>query len=343
MRLDGFRTSTDGKEGVANLTLALHKLGLPAPSARVRIAIRRWNWARNYKFPFRLVQFSAVTGLLVLYLHGLIWIYAQAIIYIDARFGNSAQGLGNSLIGNLTDNPFLSAITVFIVIAWQGFGLHALFTIFMAAPYGFATRLWSMEGPQRIKAVVARQNILAGRVESVVWAADRLRSQGNRRQAHNLNELFRKLRVFKRQILRLHQGSALPMSSRSRRLRQHQRLVVAAIVEAESRLDRAPLDELPTIVEISMKILERHLLGLNGALLPDEELKNVEPAKDWEPFRMVTAALLMAGTAIAVGFFDLPDPAITALLGATGLVSVSLMFGRGARSALDVVDIVRGQ
>ncbi|MFJ6705747.1 MULTISPECIES: hypothetical protein [unclassified Streptomyces] len=196
---------------------------------------------------------------------------------------------------------------------------------------------------RRSKSAMARQTVLIGRIAAVAISADRVRRMGVRNHAQNMNRLFRDLRTLKRQLARQHQSAYVPIfSARARRLRTHQRIVIAALEKIEKDLDRAPSESLKAVVVCILEIAENYSRGLYGALLAPDKLEGIEPGRDWEPLRLVLAATLIAGTAIAVSFFDMPDPAITALMGATGLISITLFYGRGARSALDVVDIVRG-
>lgn len=57
---------------------------------------------------------------------------------------------------------------------------------------------------------------------------------------------------------------------------------------------------------------------------------------------MVITALFIAGAAVAIAVLDLPDAATTALIGAAGILGVSLVYGRSARSAMDLIDVIRG-
>ncbi|MER6152013.1 hypothetical protein [Streptomyces hirsutus] len=240
--------------------------------------------------------------------------------------------------------PVLLAAFIATTLLLYTLVFHALFTLLFGIPYALAMRIMTVGvSSRRSKAAVARQTVLIGRIAAVAISADRVRRMGARNHAPNMNRLFRDLRVLKRQLARQHQSVYVPIfSARARRLRNHQRIVVAALNQIEQDLDRAPSDSLKAIVVCALEIAENYSRGLYGALLASDKLEGIEPGRDWEPLRLMLAAALIAATAIAVSFFDIPDPAITALLGATGLISITLLYGRGARSALDVVDIVRG-
>ncbi|MET9588757.1 hypothetical protein ABZY10_37890 [Streptomyces sp. NPDC006539] len=328
-------------------TDALAGLGLPPPGVHVRIALRRRHWSRDYLVPLALIQMSLVVAALVVYVRIAVW-FAETTLFVN-RLGRpdpaTRESSANYMTHQVSVNPIALFAFVFLVVL---IGLSAFWMAFIvcaAIPYGIAARVWRFgANRRRLKASVFRQTALIGRVHAVILAADRVRTQGSRKQAQNVNELFRTLSALKRQVGRAHQSYAVtPFTRRARRLREHQRLVVAAVEKAESQLDQAPLCALTPLVELVLKIADRHTKGWNAALLPEEDLQGLTPARDWEPLRMIAAAVFMAGTAVAVAFFDLPDPAITALLGTAGLVAVSILYGRGARSAFDVVDIVRGQ
>ncbi|MGW8744929.1 hypothetical protein [Streptomyces sp. NPDC055794] len=307
----------------------------------MRIALRRWVWARNYKIPIRFIHAALITGAIALYAQLWFW-YASAIITIASRY-KPEETASDSLRNTLGDMPVAFAALIALTILLYTYAFYIASTLVIAIPYAVAMRIMNIGvASRRSKAVVARQTVLIGRVAAVVISADRVSRLGSKNHARNMNRLFRDVRSLKRQIARQHQSAYVPLfSSRARRLRSHQRIVIAALTKAESELDCSP-QAINEIVEISLEITENYTRGLYGALLAPERLEGIEPARDWEPIRLALAALVIAAAAVAVSFFDMPDPAITALMGATGIVAITLLYGRGARSALDIVDTVRG-
>jgi hypothetical protein len=195
-----------------------------------------------------------------------------------------------------------------------------------------------------LKYNVASQNSLVGHIfEATLWA-DRIRSQGFTYRTYNIYRMLGETRLVKREIHKRYLvAGLLPFSVRSRRLRRHVRLVVAAVENAEAQLDEAPLEALTPLVNLLMEIASRHTQGLTGALLPVEDLEGLAPAHDWEPLRMALAALFMGGAAVAVSLFKMPDPAITTLLGAAGVLIASILYGRRVlEKAGEIVNLMRG-
>ncbi|MGW4674375.1 hypothetical protein [Streptomyces sp. NPDC004324] len=281
-------------------------------------------------------------ALIAVYLQFVFW-YLNVVNFLVNEYRPSkeeGQGFSDAISGV----PIVEAGLIGFTLLFLVWGLNVSLTLFFGIPYAIVMCVMAIGvNSRRSKAAVARQTVLIGRLAAVAISAERVRRLGARNHAINMNRLFRDLRAFKRQLVRQHQSAYVPMfSARARRLRDHQRIVVAAIGKIEQNLDRTPDESLKALVECALGIVENYYRGLYGALLPSDELEGIEPGRDWEPLRLTLAAILIAATAIAVTFFNIPDPAITALMGATGLISITLLYGRGARSALDVVDIVRG-
>ncbi|MFD0304752.1 hypothetical protein [Streptomyces sp. NPDC127119] len=278
-------------------------------------------------------------------LYAQIWVwYITAIKSIIDPKVNSGE-IGLSRFGeSLSKVPaFAFALIVFLFLCYI-YALYLISAMMVVFPYAFVSRVMSLgTASRRSKAAVARQTVLVGRVAVVVISANRMRREGFRKRPQNVNRLVGDVGSLKRQIAHQHQSVYVPiMSARARRLRNHQRVVIAALGKVEEDLDRNPIDASRKLAEFSIEIAERYAKGLYGALLSSEEIEGIDPVRDWEPFRLIVAAVVIAGAAIAVAFFDIPDPAITALMGAAGLIAITLLYGRGARSALDVVDVVRG-
>ena len=101
---------------------------------------------------------------------------------------------------------------------------------------------------------------------------------------------------------------------------------------------------LPALAETLLRIANSYSSGKIGELLPAAEVESLTPARsrDLEPFKMMLTALMLSGSALLVTLLDLPDAAITSLIGAMGIIAVSLVYGANARRGLEVLDSVRG-
>ncbi|MEU9413281.1 hypothetical protein AB0E08_47385 [Streptomyces sp. NPDC048281] len=75
----------------------------------------------------------------------------------------------------------------------------------------------------------------------------------------------------------------LPVGShRRRQLKRHAGLVVAALRQAEGRIDVEGAAVIPELARLLMKIADRYVQGHLGALLDNEELTGLEAVRDWE-------------------------------------------------------------
>ncbi|MCM1971336.1 hypothetical protein [Streptomyces sp. G1] len=110
----------------------------------------------------------------------------------------------------------------------------------------------------------------------------------------------RTLREAERAVLRgpARSGSAPRSSPRRKQLRLHARLVVAALRQAELRLDTDPLQGAKELSRMLISVAENCSLGRLGALLPEEDLKDLQPVRDRTALK---ETLHLAGALALVG------------------------------------------
>lgn len=123
------------------------------------------------------------------------------------------------------------------------------------------------------------------------------------RHAH-VNRVSRTLRSSERSLLLgpSRFGSAPRSSPRRKQLRLHARLVVAALRQAELRLDTDPVQGAKELSRMLLSVAENYSLGRLGALLPEEDLKDLQPVRDRTALKEtlhLAAALALVG---AVGW-----------------------------------------
>ncbi|MFE3991553.1 hypothetical protein ACFXPW_07625 [Streptomyces goshikiensis] len=97
-------------------------------------------------------------------------------------------------------------------------------------------------------------------------------------------------------------GSAPRSSPRRKQLKLHARLVVAALRQAELRLDTDPVEGAKELARLLVSVTDNYASGRLGALLPEEDLKDLEPVADRTALREtlhLVCALLVIG---AVGW-----------------------------------------
>ncbi|MFD5006235.1 hypothetical protein ACFWMV_25365 [Streptomyces mutabilis] len=137
-------------------------------------------------------------------------------------------------------------------------------------------------------------------------------------------------------------GSVPLLSHRRKRLKEHQRKVVAALQDLEAQLDQTSGDALQEPAEALLTVADRYCQGRSGALLDEEQLTGIPRQRSWDVLRYLIALALAAGgiTAIAVTKV-VPESAEPYVI--VVVVSFVLIFGRGFRRAIDVIGVIAGQ
>ncbi|MFF3466228.1 hypothetical protein ACWCQN_09755 [Streptomyces sp. NPDC001984] len=196
-----------------------------------------------------------------------------------------------------------------------------------------------------------RETVLFRRCEPVALCAKAIsscvavKSASWRRRPRALRHMARALRRVEPEILALHRttGHLTVRSHRRRQLKQHAGLVVAALRGAEARVDRDGDVALAQLAAMVQTVAERIAVGRIGALLDEEDLDDsLRPVRDWEPFKLVVAALLIAGAAVGINFVHLPAGADTYVIGACGIFVLTLLYGRRVQQFLDLLSTLRG-
>ncbi|MGW1771990.1 hypothetical protein [Streptomyces sp. NPDC002104] len=120
------------------------------------------------------------------------------------------------------------------------------------------------------------------------------------RPAH-VDAVSRSVRAAERAILRgpTQYGSASRSSPRRKQLGLHARLVVAALRQAELRLDTDPVQGAKDLSRMLISVAENYSTGRLGALLPEEDLKDLQPVRDRTALKEtlhLAGALALVGT-----------------------------------------------
>ncbi|MFF9364455.1 hypothetical protein [Streptomyces griseoluteus] len=131
-------------------------------------------------------------------------------------------------------------------------------------------------------------------------------------------------------------------SHRRRALKKHAGLVVAALRAAEAKIDTVGPDALTEVAKILVTIADRYCQGRPGALLDESELTDLQPAKDREPLRAAAVAVLIVAMTVGAALFGVAAEAMPVLIGAFGMVAVTVVYGRRARQMTDMIGTIRG-
>lgn len=145
-------------------------------------------------------------------------------------------------------------------------------------------------------------------------------------------------------ILRI-PGSSRSLPYRSHRkagLRRHSKLVIAALQQAERKLDTDRDQALKEIADLMLTICERYVDGRIGALLDESQLSGLEPVASREWLRLLMAVVLTVSCAWGIALLGLPSSAVPYVMGGVGLLCFTAVFGQRSGRSLDLLDSVRG-
>ncbi|MGW0845913.1 hypothetical protein ACWD26_38415 [Streptomyces sp. NPDC002787] len=132
-------------------------------------------------------------------------------------------------------------------------------------------------------------------------------------------------------------------SHRRNELKKHAHLVVSQLRSAEARIDSEGDAALTPLASLLMKIAGRFIEGRIGALLDEADFEaELTPVRDWEPLRLASAAVLIAGCAVGVSLLSVPEGVATYLIGGCGVAIIALLYGRRVHNLLGLLDTIRG-
>lgn len=326
------------ERAISHLEADLRALGLPQASRPIRVGLR----ARHDGHGTRPWLFF-LSGLVLVN-----WIGAIADNVVNGTIPNTYLKIAansthrwrgwNGDSGNFTTAVLRpTGIAVFGMTLYLTFLLAPIILPLAAArgdawSLSRATRMWRRFEPVHL---IARSISACVRVRSASW----------RRRPRELRRLARTLSVMETEIMRVHRSSGhLPMRSHRRHeLRRHAGLVVAALRRAEARIDEEGTAAIPGLASLLMTVADRIAVGRIGALLDPHDLpSDLTPVRDWEPFRLAVAAVLITASGVGVGLLNLPDGADAYVVGGSGIVVLTLLYGRRAQQLLDLVSTIRG-
>lgn len=332
-------------KAIREMNEALLTLGVPIfPTGRTRVLIRRYYASTPGMW--------GALGSLFVFLYIPLLLLRVNVALADAMFrlaDDPPFGLepGDLALAALWDtvsgsDPFWFSVTItltlsaliVVVIVLGGIGLFVSVIL-----------RWQMD---RLKGNSGSSHYIAAGIAGAVHvAAVACRSApGSPKQQRQLRHLTESLHSVYAGILRtsdIHEA-VYRRSRRRGRLRDHHLKVIAALQEKEMAIDVDVHAALPDLAEALTRIVNAYSEGRIGQLLPVSEIDHLAPAEiaKGEHIKMVVVAVLLGGCGILVSFLDLPDTATTSLIGAIGITIASMVYGRKARQAMDVLDSVRG-
>ncbi|MEE4421162.1 hypothetical protein [Streptomyces bugieae] len=232
--------------------------------------------------------------------------------------------------------PWLSWLFIGIIAAWSTFWLIQFLPFRAATRQVWLSRIATIRLARRFALIMT----VARAIGACAWAQDAVGEQ----QALAFRKVSRRLGAVNRAVLSAHKqrGSVPLFSLRRKVLKEHERNVVGALRKAELLLDSDPQSALRELGALLHKISERYCDARVGALLDAEELDEVQPAPDREALRLITLAILLVGASIVFPLVGVPDSVAPIVMAGFSLVLAALLWGRGARQALDVLGLFLG-
>ncbi|MGW1458759.1 hypothetical protein ACWD6T_10470 [Streptomyces albidoflavus] len=114
--------------------------------------------------------------------------------------------------------------------------------------------------------------------------------------------------------------------------------MVAALREAETRLDVNQDAALEELTGLLVRIAASSAAGRIGALLPESVMDlQSEPVRSHELLRITGAVVIYLGGIVGVSLWELPDAAAAAVIAGAGLLSAIVAFGSGWRRVMDLL------
>lgn len=325
---------------LARLEISLADLGLPPASRRLRVALR----ARHYasKAVYNVIGLSNTfialfwcDALITTVVRGEMWEPFKPFALGPIEAWDVLRSGHIDSVASTVAYPMLNAVAAVLIglIIWVG-------PIVVAAGTA-AGRSWSLSTSTRLATRFAAADAAAQAI-SVCVRVGRARWPNRPRELRRLASALARVND---ELMRLHRTSGqLPARSHRRQyLRHHAGLVVAAIRRAHLRVDQEGEAALAPLAALLIAIAERVAEGRIGALLDADQLDTeLGPARDWEPLRLASAALLVAATAVGVAYLPLPDGADVYIIGGCGIAILTLLYGRRVHQFLDLLNVIRG-
>ncbi len=197
---------------------------------------------------------------------------------------------------------------------------------------------------QLVRLLLARRYALVYECAATIHACA-LARQGGEGQPARIRGISKQLAVVRREVLSAHasRGSVPLLSHRRKRLKDHQRKVVAALQDLEAQLDRTSGDALRELAQALLTIADRYCQGRSGALLDEEQLTGIPKQRNWEPLRYVIALTLAAGGLVILAKTGIvPKDAQEPIQFIVLALAVVIAFGGKIRRGLDLLGVITG-
>ncbi|MFH9003710.1 hypothetical protein ACH4E5_10780 [Streptomyces afghaniensis] len=312
------------------------------PTRRLRVALRRYEWADSIGLPA--IRLAAAFVSYAVGIAGATSVTTAVREETDKRLAilrSEFERSGSDLAAFLKEYPLrpLELVAPYLSVLLLTYMLCVLICALLHTVFGGRLSISK-------KTRVRNRYLLVDRARKVVRACARAKRHPDGKRAATakrsvgvaLNALAREVAV----AYRREGAVAFRWSHRRQALKGHAGKVVAALREAEMELDTDLRKAVSEISDLALTVAERYSQGMVGALLDEERLAGLEPVTDREPYRIAGIALLVGASGAAIAFLDLPATAETYLIGGVGLALATLLYRGGSTRAMEIVEVVRG-
>lgn len=312
---------------------ALARLGMPGGiPRRIRVAIRRRRHLRLW------LMLAALTTPVLLLAVGLgLWGFQGVAPEPELDRARPLWSLWAALF---------SWESLIQVASFVGFGLVGGMALTALTKWPASqTGLHTASGSLSLRTLyAARRYALVMEIARALVACAEAHGSGGERLAPRLRKVSRRLGAVTRALGTAHsqRGSIPLLSHRRRALKAHQRQVIAALHECETRLDSDPRPALEDLGERLLTVADRYCQGRVGALLDEAQLQGVTAGRDREWVRIVIWAVLTAGGVVGVSFAGLSDGAEPIVMTLVGVFAGAVVFRRNVLRFFDLISLVGG-
>ncbi|WP_326600309.1 hypothetical protein [Streptomyces sp. NBC_01803] len=318
---------------ITRLRLDLAALGIRRPvPGRVRVALRR---RRSLQIAARATLAASLVNLVLLAVLAVVLVF-----FVDTRdyVEELVTFLKDPDRASAEDDPELSPPRA--VLALWGAGAVG---VALLSPWAVVAGLTELPPtPSLFKD--ARRYALVMEIAHTISACARAHEAGGERFAERVKAVGLRVNALAVGLRGAHRarGTVPRRSHRHGALRAHERQVIGALRKAEGMLDTDPRQGLRELAEMLLTMAERYAEGRTGALLDADRLTGIDPVPDRTVLRMISAGVLVTAAAVSVTFLGLPGAAEPYAITGLGLVVFTVVFGRQARRAFDILDAIRG-
>lgn len=269
-----------------------------------------------------------------------LWLTFIALFFIPTILWPEVDYLAVSIkwawphVSHLPDGPTVDLIVVFfyIFVVWE-------FQIVLRTRAALTLRRSAA-----FRTAGVRHNRIPLLCAAIVIRGANLRRAQQRDRKIRHKDLEITVKELERELLKMHRDRSIFLrgSRRRKQVRQHARIVAAALQNQLLQIDSVPDVATVELCGIAMRISDSYTRQRWASLLAEGELRGLEPVQDREPVRLAVAATVTVSAAVAGALLGIPDSSLPFVVGLVGLIAFTRLLGGPSPKALELLDSVRG-